>query len=120
MKGNAKKPSPMKTSLPKPTKAAKANPNLGYGTFNPPMKKATGSESVGAKAPSHGGGGYPAPAKAASAPSAPAASAPQSSVNPNVGTSKMQGETKQRGAVRTLQTRYQRDSGLAMDSRKRK
>ena len=43
-----------------------------------------------------------------------------SSKDANVGTSQMSGETKQRGSVRTLQTRYQRDSGLAMDTRKRK
>jgi hypothetical protein len=119
MKGNAKKASPMKTSLPKPTKAAKPNPNLGYGTFNAPAKmpKATGSESVGPSAKPKTS--YPAPS-APTKKAAPVPSAPQSSVSPNVGTSTMQGESKQRGGVRTLQTRYQRDNALAMETRKRK
>ena len=106
------------SSYPNPGKAAKANPNLGYGNFNPTMPKATGSESVGAKAPSHGGGGYPA-GKAPSASVAPSSSAPQSAKNPGVGTDNMTGESKQRGGVRTLQTRYERDD-LAMNSRKKR
>jgi hypothetical protein len=106
------------SSYPNPGKAAKANPNLGYGNFNPVMPKATGSESVGAKAPSHGGGGYPA-GKAPSASVAPSSSAPQSSKAPGVGTSGMNGTATQRGGVRTLQTRYERDD-IDMNSRKRK
>lgn len=102
------------TSYPKPAKAS-STPSLGYGTFNTPatMPKATGSESVGPKkTPSHGGGGFPSAAPAAST-SSPGFSKGSTKAPAYVAP----GPATKRGGV---ETRYNRDSGLAMDSRKRK
>ena len=108
---------PAITALNKAANSPSA-PSHGAGGF--PAKSAAPSHGAGgfppkaAAAPSHGAGSYP------SATVSPASAPPQSAKNPGVGTQNMTGKTTQRGGVRTLQTRYQRDSGLAMDSRKKK
>lgn len=111
MKGNSKAGSPG-TSYPKPSAAKKANPNLGYGTFNAPaaMPKATGAESAGGPKVS-----YPKPSTSA----APAASTSspgfsKGSAKPPAYQAPVAGQ--KRGGV---ESRYQRDD-LAMNSRKKK